>query len=211
MTLDKSLKVKRGANRNRSVMTRVERLAAAQGSRSLEGRRFAAGPAEGPRPQDDDQEEEKEEGRRGRCRRRRCAAAPCRRRCRQPRCRQAGCASPPRNRPQNPRQAACEEVSCRFVAGLAEADDDCYFGHIGATWGPFARGRRGTDRARSANASSSLSWSIGIHDRHRRQEVVPTRASSMRSTSCSHWVICPARRRLWATVSHSSIAVRKCT
>ena len=27
MTLDKSLKVKRGANRNRSVMTRVERLA----------------------------------------------------------------------------------------------------------------------------------------------------------------------------------------
>jgi small basic protein (TIGR04137 family) len=26
MTLDKSLKVKRGANRNRSVMTRVERL-----------------------------------------------------------------------------------------------------------------------------------------------------------------------------------------
>ena len=63
MTIDKSLRVKRGATRNRSVMTRVERIARLQEADRWKEGDSPLGLAEGPRPQADDEEEEKEEGR----------------------------------------------------------------------------------------------------------------------------------------------------
>ena len=74
MTIDKSLRVKRGATRNRSVLTRVERIQRLREADRWKEGDSPLGSAQGPRSQAHDEEEEKEEGRRrrrngrGRCR-----------------------------------------------------------------------------------------------------------------------------------------------
>ncbi len=69
MTMDKSLRIRRGLLRSRSVLTRAERLDPVAGSGPLERRGQPPGAAQGPRLQADHEEEKEEEGRgRRRCR-----------------------------------------------------------------------------------------------------------------------------------------------
>ncbi len=63
MTMDKSLRIRRGLIRSRSVLTRAERLAQLQGAERWKEGDNPLGLAQGAGLQTGDEEEEEEEGR----------------------------------------------------------------------------------------------------------------------------------------------------
>ena len=137
MTLDKSLKVKRGANRNRSVMTRVERL-----ERLKEADRWKEGDSPLGLPKvrvrkmmiKKKKKKKEEEGAEG-------AAAPA-----------AGAAAPAAAKTgrKASRQAGCQEVSRQPAQSASRPAGSV----ANSTSVPLAPDRRGTDPARPANASN---------------------------------------------------------